>query len=299
MTKTTAWIRAMRLRTLPLSVSGILIGSAMAIQLNLLDGIILSLALTTTILFQILSNLANDLGDTLNGADNENRIGPMRSVQSGIISVREMKSAVILCAALSALSAASLIFYCASKMPFNILLIYAGLAILAIVAAITYTVGKKAYGYHGLGDVFVFIFFGGVSVLGVYGLYTFTISTVGILWAICIGGLSTMVLNLNNMRDVENDAQVGKNTLVVKLGFHKAKAYHAFLFSISLLSGVFAVILGGQYMQLLSLLPFALITRHLMFVRSVKTPALLDPELKKIALSTFIISVIYIALSLA
>jgi 1,4-dihydroxy-2-naphthoate polyprenyltransferase len=298
MTKTTAWIRAMRLRTLPLSVSGILIGSALAIQNNLFDGVILGLALATTILFQVLSNLANDLGDSLNGADNENRIGPMRSVQSGIISVREMKTAVVLCAALSAISAASLIYYCATQMPINILLIYCGLAILAILAAITYTVGKKAYGYHGLGDVFVFIFFGGVSVLGVYGLYAFEISTIGILWAICIGGLSSMVLNLNNMRDVENDAQVGKNTLVVKLGFEKAKFYHTALYLISLLSGVLAILISGNYLFFLTLIPFVLITLHLRFVWSVTSPALLDPELKKIALSTFFISIIYISLSL-
>lgn len=298
MTKPTAWIRAMRLRTLPLSVSGIIAGTALAIHHGEFNLLIFLLAISTTLLFQILSNLANDLGDTLNGADNEHRVGPLRSVQSGIISIQEMKRAVLICSLIAALSAGFLILRSAENMSIQTLIIYIFLGLFAILAAITYTVGKKAYGYHGLGDIFVFIFFGGVSVLGVFGLYVPAITFQGVLWAIAIGGLSTAVLNLNNMRDIENDRNVGKRTLVVKMGFERAKFYHTFLLMIPFTALVTDIFMCGEFIQLVCLLPFILIFRNIRVVHTTTEPRNLDPELKKVALSTFFISVIYMITSL-
>ena len=229
MANSSDWISALRLRTLPLSISGILVGSFIAVFQGYWDPVIFALALSTTLLFQILSNLANDLGDSLKGADNSERVGPMRAVQSGSISKSAMKNAVVLTALLSFLSAGFLIYFGTQNLSASSVYIYIGLAIASVFAAITYTIGKKAYGYNGLGDVFVFVFFGLVSVIGVYPLFSDSLSWILILPAITIGFLSTAVLNLNNMRDRENDEKVGKRTLVVKLGAANAKKYHYFL----------------------------------------------------------------------
>ena len=166
MAKTTDWIGAFRLRTLPLSISGILVGSFIALYYNFWNSVVFTLALSTTLLFQILSNLANDLGDSMKGADNENRIGPMRSVQSGKISKSSMRNAVVITSALSFISAGFLIYFGTKNLSQQTIYIYIVLAIACVFAAITYTIGKKAYGYNGLGDLFVFIFFGLVSVIG-------------------------------------------------------------------------------------------------------------------------------------
>ena len=293
MSKTVAWIRAFRLRTLPLSLSGIIVGSGIALSQGHWNTSIFVQAMLTTLFFQVLSNLANDLGDSLKGADNEERVGPMRSVQSGIISIREMKIAVIIFVVLSFLSAIPLVIIGVEGLPQSILYLYIGLAIAAIIAAITYTMGQKAYGYSGLGDVFVFIFFGGVSVLGVYTLYAKAFDEKAILMALTIGLLSVAVLNLNNMRDQINDAAVGKRTLVVKIGFRAAKIYHTVL-----IFGSFIALLTYGVMTstiiLLSLMPFILLFFHLAKVWQTDVPKNLDPELKKVALSTFFIALIFL-----
>jgi 1,4-dihydroxy-2-naphthoate octaprenyltransferase len=296
MIKVKAWLSAFRLRTLPLSISGIIAGSFLAMHHGYWNAAIFSLAMLTTLIFQILSNLANDLGDTLKGADNEQRVGPTRSVQSGAISIREMKNAVGLFAAFGLLASGSLIFTAIESMPTPILWTYSILAILCIVAAITYTLGKKAYGYLGLGDVFVFLFFGAVSVLGVYGLYTYTIVTSGLYLMTVFGALSVAVLNLNNMRDCENDAQVGKRTLVVKIGFHRAKYYHLTLFLLALIATVLFSWSEGNALFLLLLLPFIIFTKHLIKVWNTTIPSEFDPELKKVALSTFLVALIFMTI---
>jgi len=293
MSKTVAWIKAFRLRTLPLSLSGILVGSSIASSQGYWDTSIFVLSMLTTLFFQILSNLANDLGDSLKGADNEQRVGPMRGVQSGIISVFEMKVAVVVFVILSLSSAIPLVFIGVEGLPTSILYLYLGLAGAAIIAAITYTMGKKAYGYSGLGDLFVFIFFGGVSVLGVYTLYAKHFDPSAVLMAITVGMLSVAVLNLNNMRDQINDAAVGKRTLVVKIGFKAAKVYHTALILISF----FTLLMFGlttSYAFLLSALPFTLLFIHLRKVWSTSVPKELDPELKKVALSTFFIAMLFL-----
>ncbi len=287
------WIHAARLRTLPLSVAGIITGSAAAFALGKWNGTVFTLALCTTLLFQILSNLANDLGDTLKGADNANRVGPTRAVQSGAISPKTMRNAVILVSLLSFIAALLLIYVGSQLLSQTALIGYVLLAIACITAAILYTVGKKAYGYNGMGDLFVFLFFGLVSVLGVYPLFGNELSWIIILPAITIGNYSTAVLNLNNMRDQENDALVGKNTVVVKWGNENAKKYHALLFIIGFLSWVSFLILTNNTIGFISLLPFILFLKHLKFVRNNTIPKSLDGELKKVALGTFFTSVLY------
>ena len=293
MTKVKAWIGAMRLRTLPLSLSGIIAGSFIAFSHNSWSTVIFILSLFTTVFLQVLSNLANDLGDSLNGADNENRVGPKRAVQSGEISVFQMKIGVAIFVFLSLSTAVPLIIFGTKNMNDSAVWIYAGLAVFSIIAAITYTVGKKAYGYHGMGDLMVFIFFGWVAVVGVYGLYAKTINWNVALFANVVGFLSVAVLNLNNMRDHVNDANSGKNTIVVKLGFTKAKVYHGLVILFAFLNLIVFILLEKNYLSFISLLPFILIFKHLNFVSSVKNPKDLDKELKKVALSTFLITILF------
>lgn len=294
MANSSDWISALRLRTLPLSISGILVGSFVAVFQGYWNPIIFTLALSTTLLFQILSNLANDLGDSLKGADNSERVGPMRAVQSGSISKDAMKSAVIFTSILSFVSAGLLIYFGTKNLSATSVYIYIGLAIASVFAAITYTIGKKAYGYNGLGDLFVFIFFGLVSVIGVYPLFSDTISWILILPAITIGFLSTAVLNLNNLRDRENDEKVGKRTLVVKLGASNAKKYHYFLIITAFTSWSVFLVLTRNWLGFISLIPIILFIKHLLFVARNTVPRELDSQLKIVALGTFFISILYV-----
>ena len=292
MTRKKAWLEALRLRTLPLSLSGILLGSLIAFAQGFTDYFIFILAMLTTVTFQILSNLANDLGDSLKGTDNEERVGPMRSVQSGIISVKEMKNAVIVTAMISLVLSIALIYFGTRNMPTQMIWFYGALAILCILAAITYTIGKRAYGYSGFGDLMVFVFFGIVSVLGVYSLYTKFFDILIVLPAAGIGLLSVAVLNLNNMRDIHNDAKSGKNTLVVKMGGNIAKMYHAFLILGSLTFLILFVYSSGKQMAYLGLLPGIILLIHLRAVMKISNPKEFDPHLKIVALSTFGIALI-------
>ena len=292
MTKSQAWIKALRLRTLPLSLSGIIIGSAIAKYNGFWDWSIFLLSLLTTVLFQIVSNLANDLGDSIKGTDNKDRVGPMRSVQSGLISKNEMRNAVVMTSIVSLLSAGTLIYIGTTNLPISILWFYCGLAVACIIAAITYTMGKKAYGYYGLGDIMVFLFFGIVSVLGVYPLYAKSIDWIILLPACSIGLLSAAVLNLNNMRDRTNDAKSGKNTLVVKIGPDWAKLYHAFLVLGGVICQLLFLVNLNHSLAFIGLLPAIILILHLQKVMKTKNPKDFDPELKKVALSTFGIAVL-------
>lgn len=292
MTKKQAWLEAFRLRTLPLSLAGIIVGSGYAYYTNHWNNSIFVFAMITTVLFQILSNLANDLGDSLKGTDNEQRVGPMRAVQSGQITKKQMKIAVTITSILSFSSAAILIKLGSKNLSTEFILFYFVLALLCILAAITYTIGKKAYGYLGLGDLMVLFFFGFVSVLGVYPLYAKSIDLILILPAFSIGLLSTAVLNLNNMRDIENDRTSNKNTLVVKIGSKNAKTYHSLLIIVAFWSQFSFVLLTEKLILLISLIPFILLFIHLKTVRNNQEPRLLDPELKKVALSTFFMAIL-------
>lgn len=294
MSKTKAFISAARLRTLPLSVSGIIVGTGIAASQGFFNWKIFVLALLTTVGFQVLSNFANDYGDGVKGTDNEDRVGPQRALQSGIITAAEMKKAMALTIAITMLVALLLIYISFGKENFAYSLLFFVLGVASIVAAIKYTVGKSAYGYHGLGDVFVFLFFGLLSVAGSYFLYVKNIDWTVFLPATSIGLLSVGVLNLNNMRDEESDAKSGKNTLVVKIGGKKAKQYHiTVLIAALLLVLLFALLQSFYIYQYVFLLAFVPVLKHIKTVRENTEPAALDPELKKVAISTFLLSVLF------
>jgi len=297
MNKLKAWVGAFRLRTLPLSFSNIILGTAIASYNYKIDYSIFSLILLTTLLLQIVSNLANDFGDAKKGTDNNNRVGPERAVQSGVISLSQMKIGIIITSVLALTSGLLLLFKVFNgQFNFTFILFFI-IGILSITAAIKYTVGKKAYGYSGMGDLFVFVFFGLVGVLGTYYLLTKSFDLIMVLPAITMGGFSTAVLNLNNMRDIKNDAEVGKNTLVVKMGLDKAKQYHYSLFFWSYLSfGIFCFIKFTSSFTYLALIPLVIIgilhTIHLIKVSKITLPKNYDPELKKIALSSLLFSIL-------
>jgi 1,4-dihydroxy-2-naphthoate octaprenyltransferase len=286
MNRVKIWLKAFRLRTLPLSLSGIILGSFAAKADGYWSTSIFLLSLLTTILFQVLSNLANDLGDFQKGTDNENRVGPARSTQTGEITPGQMQKAVLLFTVLSIVSTLALLNSAKDNLTADKILFYAILGAASIAAAIMYTMGKKAYGYNGLGDLMVFVFFGLVSFLGVYGLYAPKFELWNLWGAAGIGLLSTAVLNLNNLRDHENDAVANKRTMVVQMGFEKAKLYHIslILFASAAFTMFFSAYSGWAFLPLLFCVPLFL---HLEKVYKCEEPKLLDPELKKIALITF------------
>ena len=293
MSNTKAWLQAARLRTLPLSVSGILVGCFYAFSQGFVNYAILGFALLTTLGLQVLSNFANDYGDGVKGTDNENRVGPRRAIQSGAITVSAMKKGIIITSVLTLIAAITLIYLSFGKDNFGYSLFFFFLGLASIGAAIKYTVGNSAYGYRGLGDLFVFIFFGLVSVLGCYFLFAKELNTLIILPAITVGLLSVAVLNLNNMRDQVSDALSGKNTIVVKMGAKKAKIYHYTVIIIALfLTLLFAVLSDFKPLQYLFLIAYIPLLLHIKTVVKNIAPRNLDPELKKVALSTFLLSVL-------
>lgn len=292
--KLLAWINAARLRTLPLSVSGILVGSGYAVYHDCFNGLIFSLAILTTLLFQVLSNFANDYGDGIKGTDNHERLGPERAFQSGKITKKDFKLGLIITSILGFISATSLILIAFGFENALMSLVFFSLGLIAIWAAIKYTVGDSAYGYRGFGDVFVFLFFGLVSVCGSYVLYAKTLDWVIFLGGASIGLLSTAVLNLNNMRDINSDKNAGKNTLVVYMGELKSKYYHSFLIILGILSLIgFYFTAGFSQWIYLSVMTTFILIKHLRFIFKNQNPKRLDPELKKVALSTFGISLLF------
>lgn len=293
MSKTKAWLQAARLRTLPLSVSGILVGTALAQIEGYASTTIFVLALLTTIGFQITSNFANDYGDGVKGTDNEDRIGPARALQSGALSKNELRSGIVVSIFINLLLV-GFVLYAAFKDDPIYVLIFGILGLLSIWAAVKYTVGSNAYGYRGMGDLFVFLFFGILSVMGSMFLYTKYLTVWSILPASAIGLLSTAVLNLNNMRDIESDTKAGKRTLAVILGQDKARVYHLLLIVGSLFCMVgFSIRMGTNIWHWIPLLAYIPLLIHLSRVFRLNDPRRLDPELKIIALSTFLLALLF------
>ena len=286
------WLKAARLRTLPLSVSGILIGNSLCFQHTEFSVTLFVLMLFTAISFQIISNFANDYGDGVKGTDNENRLGPKRVLQQGLLSRETLKKGIVIISLISLLLAFVLIFLAFGSNSWYYILIFIGLSFASVWAAIFYTVGNKAYGYYGFGDLFVFLFFGGVSVLGAYFVQLKTFSYPAILLSLMVGFLSVGVLNLNNMRDIDNDAFVGKRTLVVIMGAAIAKKYHLFLLivSVSILVYVFSSV-SIRFFWIPYLAIFPLIV-HFISVLKNSEPKFFDPELKKLSLSIFFLSIL-------
>ncbi|MFT4662931.1 MAG: 1,4-dihydroxy-2-naphthoate octaprenyltransferase [Patiriisocius sp.] len=292
MTRLSAWLNAFRLRTLPLAISGILLGSMLAYADGYFRLPVLFLAISTAVLLQIISNLANDYGDAVKGADNKDRVGPKRAIQSGAISKIAMKRGIIITSGLTFIVGLRLLYVAFYPINLLYLLVFLAIGILSIAAAIKYTMGKNPYGYRALGDAFVFIFFGWIAVLGVYFLYSSQLDPIIFLPASSIGFLSVAVLNLNNMRDAIQDEKVGKITLPVKLGVQNSHRYHLFLLSMAFVTASIFAVLKYQISPALSfLILLPLIFIHLKKVFSV-SPIELNPELKKIALLTLAFSIL-------
>ncbi|MFN1216253.1 1,4-dihydroxy-2-naphthoate octaprenyltransferase [Chryseobacterium kwangjuense] len=297
------WIKAARLRTLPLSLSGIIMGAFIAKwrlygEGGTWDWRIFALALLVTLLYQILSNYANDYGDGVKGTDAK-RINEAeaRAVASGRITAKQMKNAVILFSALSLVATVALLYVAFFPDFMKEFYTFIGLGVACILAAIGYTVGKKPYGYMGLGDLFVFVFFGLVSVCGSYFLFTKTFSWDMLLPGTAVGMMSMAVLNLNNMRDIESDRLSGKNSFALRIGFRNAMIYEMVLLQLPLVLiliflGINGFIQSQNYyvfIVMILLIPMAKLRRKIM---SVKEPKELDPFLKQVGILTFTMAVL-------
>ncbi|WP_422104798.1 1,4-dihydroxy-2-naphthoate octaprenyltransferase [Winogradskyella sp.] len=287
------WLSAMRLRTLPLSVSGIILGTCFAYYNGRFSWWVLVLAILTTISLQILSNLANDYGDSVNGADNNERVGPRRAVQSGSITPEEMLDAIKFNIVLVIILTLALIWAAFGSTNFLFLLLFVFLGGISVYAALNYTMGDAPYGYRALGDIFVFIFFGLVSTIGSYLLYMHKIDHVTILPSIALGLLSVGVLNLNNMRDLDADANAGKITIAVKLGIKRAKQYHyVLIMGAMFITVVFSILYYVAPYNFLYVLVFLPLVIHLKKIRAAKLPDDFDGQLKVLALSTFLFALL-------
>jgi len=291
--KLSAWVEAIRLRTLPLALASIAMGSFLAAAEGKFSLAIFAFAALTTVFLQILSNLANDYGDTQHGADSVMREGPQRSVQSGAISARSMKKGIVIAALLSFLSGTALLITAIHNFnaTFFLFLLF-GLA--AIFAALGYTLGKRPYGYAGFGDLFVLVFFGLLGVLGTCFLFTGDLKTTHLLPALTSGMFATAVLNINNIRDIESDEKAGKKSIPVRLGKRKAVAYHWFLLAAAIGGAIaYALINFDSPYQFLFLITIPLFIVNGREVLVKKSPAELDPSLRKVAISSLIFTLIF------
>ncbi len=287
-----SWIHAFRLRTLPLALSSIGMAGFLAAAAGKFSTLIFALCCLTTILLQILSNLANDYGDYVNGADHAERKGPKRTVQSGAIAVGQMKNAVILFSILCLASGIYLLLV-AFGIDWNSLLFFFGLGLMCIAAAVAYTVGKKPYGYAGWGDISVLIFFGLVGVMGSLYLFTKEIDGFTILPALSCGVFSIAVLNINNIRVIESDKAAGKYSIPVRIGKENAVRYHWFLLVAGLSAAIVYASLNYQNLfQFLFLLTVPLFIRIGIAVAEKPSEAL-DPYLKQMALSTLLFVILF------
>ena len=290
-TKKEAWLHAVRLRTLPLALASILAGSFLAQWQGAFRWEILLLAALTTIFLQILSNLSNDYGDTVHGADSAERQGPVRAVQSGMISLAEMKKAMYLFGVLSLVSGLLLIYLALDD--WKLFFLFLGIGLAAIWAAITYTSGSKPYGYAGLGDISVFVFFGLTGVLGTYFLHTLSFEPLAVLIAISLGCFSTAVLNINNIRDIESDEKAGKRSIPVRIGRKKAVQYNWALLAMGYTGLILFAIISSYYLSLVAIVVSPLMIKVGLGVQRATTSADTDPYLKKMAISTLIWTIVF------
>lgn len=287
------WIKAFRLRTLPLALASIGMGTFLAAASGSFQADIFALCALTTIFLQALSNLANDYGDSVHGADGAQRVGPSRAIQSGVITPSAMKKAIAIFVVLSLASGIGLI-YLAFGWSMKVFAIFMGLGVLAIIAAITYTSGSKPYGYAGLGDISVLIFFGFIAVMGSAFLYEKELRWEYVLPAISTGLFSVAVLNVNNIRDIESDRVAGKYSIPVRLGRDKAVIYHWAILSIGYLTTL--TYIGLNYsspFQFLVLLVIPLLVKNARAVKVHEEASALDPFLKQMALSTLFFVILF------
>ena len=296
MAKFKTWVKAARPRTVLLSFSGVLLGGFLAYKTGPSTGsgtlLCVLFAAITAVLLQILSNLANDYGDFKKGTDNAKRVGPQREMQSGAITEQEMKQGLVIMAGLCLVSGALLIFVFAG-LTWKELSVFAALGIGAVLAALLYTLGKHPYGYRGLGDLFCFLFFGWAAVAGTYYLSAPWFDFSVFLPATAMGFLSNAVLNINNMRDYENDKASGKNSLVVKLGLKKAFAYHCLLIGGAFVClTIYLVLHQAAWYSYLFMVLFFLFLKDLIAIMKTK-PELLDPFLGRQVKHSFLLVLVY------
>jgi len=288
------WIKAFRLRTLPLAFSCIIMGSGLAYADGGFNLTVFGLALITTLFLQILSNLANDYGDFVKGTDNEERIGPDRTMQSGLITKSEMVKIMWVIALFCSVFGVWLIYEGTIGLDLKKAGLFAILGLSAMGAAVKYTMGKNPYGYVGLGDIFVFLFFGLLGVLGSYFLHTHTLNWDLLLPASSIGLFTTAVLNINNMRDCEADKKSGKNTLVVKIGIEKAKDYHRALIFGGILLAITFVFPSPNYFHYIFAITIPIFVGFVQSIQKRNDFENFDPFLKNQAITTFIFSILFV-----
>ena len=286
------WISAFRLRTLPLSFALVITGAAVAVQDECLNTKVLALELLTALFLQILSNLSNDYGDTVHGADNAERKGPKRAVQSGAISLAQMRGAMAIFAALSLISGITLLYASFAAIGVCGLIALFVIGLLSIVAAITYTAGKHPYGYIAMGDISVFLFFGLVGVAGCYYLHAGNVPACVWLMASSVGLLSVGVLNMNNIRDMDSDREAGKTTIPILLGRRGAKTYHFCVMTTAIALLVIYLVLWGTKWQFFSLIVIPPLVINAFRTLHEDSHAFFDSQLKLISVSTFILSVL-------
>lgn len=292
------WIEAARPRTVLLSLSGVMMGCFLAASTGLSNPVVWLLCALTAITLQVLSNLANDYGDFKKGVDNAHRTGPQRTLQSGAITERQMRIGIAITAAIAFVAGALLIFIFA-RLTWRELAVFAALGVGAVLAALLYTLGKRPYGYRGLGDLFCFLFFGWVAVAGTYYLSTKSLDLAVLLPATAIGFLSNAVLNINNMRDYENDKASGKNSFVVKVGLKRAFVYHVFLIVGAFIClSVFLWLKQAPWHAYAFWLLFPWFAKDLVTIRKTFESGQLDPLLPKQVLHTFLLTVMFGALLL-
>ena len=310
MAKVKVWMRAARPRTLLLSFSGVLLGGILSLAASCSEikevlfstagrscRQVLLFAALTAVLLQVLSNLANDYGDFKKGTDSVHRVGPQREMQSGSITEKEMKRGLVVTVLLCLFSGGLLLLtsFIAHRRLMDVYG-FAALGVAAILAAVLYTLGKRPYGYRGLGDLFCFLFFGWAAVAGTYYLATPSFDFSVFLPATAMGFLSNAVLNINNMRDYENDKASGKNSFVVKLGLKRAFVYHCLLIVGAFVClAVYLVLKHAAVYSYLFVWLFLLFLKDLMAIRKT-APALLDPFLGRQVRNTFFLVVVYGAL---
>lgn len=290
--RTQAWLESLRPKTLPLGLIAIVTGSALAYWTGHFELPIALLAILTAGTLQILSNLANDYGDAVKGTDTEERLGPLRGMQKGVITPAQMKKALIINVIISCVSGIALIIVACKKPEDAIGFLVMGL--LAIVAAITYTVGKRPYGYMGLGDISVLIFFGWLSVIGTYYLQANAFNIVTLLPATACGLLSVAVLNINNMRDLENDIQAGKNTLAVRLGASGSRIYHSCVIAIAIICLiVFTLIYMHRWTAWLFLLAVPMLLLHIKRVNADLSGEAMRPLLEHMVKAALLTNILF------
>jgi 1,4-dihydroxy-2-naphthoate polyprenyltransferase len=291
--KTRAWISALRLRTLPIALASIGMGSFLAAADHVFKLNVLIWAGLTTVFLQILSNLANDYGDSVHGADSEYRVGPDRAVQSGVISVVEIKYGIMFFVVLALVSGIVLLSITVG-LGSSLFYWFLGFGLLSIVAAYTYTAGDRPYGYAGFGDLMVLIFFGLLGVGGSYFLYAQEVNYKIILPAISMGALATGVLNINNIRDIDADTKAGKNTIPVRFGHQKAIIYHWLLIFVAITTAAIFILLQGiNIYNSIWLLGLPLLLVNGYKVSTTVELKELDPFLKQLALSTLLFMITF------